>query len=866
MNYICSIYPTAWPPARILFAPAVPPHLPPLRKQSNLFYYFDESSTDARRQTLWPGQEFALTYNFPPPRRGGVNPPDLSTASAHPPPLPRDGALTPDHRKRPTASTTAASVFTTVAGRNTTPLTRATVAPLATPPSQNTFVLFDAADESHALAVGTVAAGSVFDTAEDNDVDPTEGTAREDGNSQPLLDLDAMLAHDTITDPIIDTLNAHDRVLTSTIAGVDEADRALDLAITGVTTTLDDDDDDVTAATTMASLMPTVPHGNVTKAPTLATMMLMLRTMLSQNQAILNRLDAMDDTSNRRHGRLRTAINSKADSTKIARLDHQLEVMVHTIRDDVSNTIGGQLTSAMTSIVDLKANLSHVTKTHTAHLECLENMLVSQHTCLDSYSTTYDDRFAALEQRLSPPTKTPHTTVVDPGPDSANVADDVVDFVGTIPPPHAPHRPVHNNSPQATSRRSIDPTRVLPDNSTFTLPSGHFGSGLGGPTVNIATTPRDEQGANAHVAHMAGPADAHFRAASSITPSRPVTRPPHITPPPYTPPTYAADPTVVRPLSPCTGGKLLTPQEHQERTKGVNRFNIDGLPHPPYHGKTHGIDPLTMGFLANCGYNMVSSDDVVGSLNDIVTVHRQISDTWTNPSTNTSGPQADRILLKSFKLFPTLKSLATEDVVGFYDRFQELSTSHLLALMPFDSIVLKNRYEGLFIPGLGTRRYAECARAMMDFLPRLIPGTLSTCMDATLAAVRYESNNGNDYLWRVLKLYVPGFDPIVPIHPPQWADSNDVFHFAQAYLRFFRLQGKMLYHYTDRTRSGIFLRAILHSDYADTVTLLQSQVNSYREEYDTGFLPPHLRVHGLAESIHQNAQSRMRDIASPRIR
>ena len=117
----------------------------------------------------------------------------------------------------------------------------------------------------------------------------------------------------------------------------------------------------------------------------------------------------------------------------------------------------------------------------------------------------------------------------------------------------------------------------------------------------------------------------------------------------------------------------------------------------------HGVDPLTMGFLANCGFNMVSSDDVVGSLNDIVTVHRRISDTWTNPSTNTSGPQVDRFLLKSFKLFPTLKSLATEDVVGFYDRFQELSTSHLLALMPFDSIVLKNRYEGLFIPGLGTR-------------------------------------------------------------------------------------------------------------------------------------------------------------------
>ena len=389
-----------------------------------------------------------------------------------------------------------------------------------------------------------------------------------------------------------------------------------------------------------------------------------------------------------------------------------MEVMAHTIRDDVNNTIGAQPTSATNSIIDLKANLSHLTKTHTIRLDRLDDMLVSQH--------------ATLDQRHSSPTNPPSTTVVDPslrgcnsspsqfpstvfpkgrvddapGPDGvprtppatmiADVADDVVDFMGTVPLPCAPHRTVHNNSPQATSRRSIDPTGVLPDDSTFTLPSGHFGSGLGGPTVNIAPPRRYEQGTNAHAAHMAGPAGAQFRAASSHTPSRPVTRPPHITPPPYTPPAYAGGPTVVCTPSPCTGGKILTPREHQERIKGANRFNIEGLAHPLYHGKTHGIDPLTMGFLANCGFNMVLLDDVVGSLNDIVTIHRRISDTWTSPSTNTSGPQVDRILLKSFKLFPTLESLATEDVVGFYDCFQELSTSHLLALMPFDSIVLKN--------------------------------------------------------------------------------------------------------------------------------------------------------------------------------
>ncbi len=148
---------------------------------------------------------------------------------------------------------------------------------------QNTFALLDAEDESH---TGTLAAGTDVDAAtkEDNDVDHTDGTAREDGDSQPLLDV--------ITDPIIDALTAHTRVLTSTIAGVDEADRALDLAITGVAKTLDNDVDNDTNEPP-----PTVPHGDVTNAPTMAPMMIMLHTMQSTNQAILNRLDAMDDTS-----------------------------------------------------------------------------------------------------------------------------------------------------------------------------------------------------------------------------------------------------------------------------------------------------------------------------------------------------------------------------------------------------------------------------------------------------------------------------------------------------------------------------------------------------------------------------------------
>jgi hypothetical protein len=47
------------------------------------------------------------------------------------------------------------------------------------------------------------------------------------------------------------------------------------------------------------------------------------------------------------------------------------------------------------------------------------------------------------------------------------------------------------------------------------------------------------------------------------------------------------------------------------------------------------------------------------------------------------------------------------DVINFYDRFQKLSTSHLLALKSFDAITLKHGFEGFCIPSLGVRHYAE---------------------------------------------------------------------------------------------------------------------------------------------------------------
>ena len=160
--------------------------------------------------------------------------------------------------------------------------------------------------------------------------------------------------------------------------------------------------------------------------------------------------------------------------------------------------------------------------------------------------------------------------------------------------------------------------------------------------------------------------------------------------------------------------------------------------------------------------------------------------------------------------------------------------------MPFNTIVLANRFEGLCPLGLGLHRYAVMCKAFIELLPYLAPGSLSPQLCGVLVLVGYESNIGYNYLWWVLKLVVPGFDLTVPIEVPIWSNTDNVFHFAQSFLLYFCLQAKLNFHYNDCTCSGAFLHAIQFSEFVDTVTTLQSHVNSYRDDYEDGYLPPHL--------------------------
>jgi hypothetical protein len=320
------------------------------------------------------------------------------------------------------------------------------------------------------------------------------------------------------------------------------------------------------------------------------------------------------------------------------------------------------------------------------------------------------------------------------------------------------------------------------------------------------------------------------------------------------------------------GGPIISPphcdRAMHARTLGASCFDVIQLATKDYHGGMDGVVNLTEEDIRACSYGQVKAiaEDVVVCYNDIILAHCKDSELWHNGYTHTFGPQVDKIQQKSLSVFPRLESTRVDNVVAFYDHLQEVALGYIIAVIPFEAILLAHKFEGLCPPGLGLVKYAAMCKALMELLPWLIPSSLSPQVNATLTLVRYKSNNGYNYLWQVLELTVPGFDPTVPIHAPIWLGVKDIFQFAQAFLLFFRLQAKVKFHYDNRTQSGMFPQAVQFSEYADTVTTLQSHVNSFWQEYDNDYLPPHLRLHGLAISIHQNAQTRLRDIISPRVR
>ena len=317
------------------------------------------------------------------------------------------------------------------------------------------------------------------------------------------------------------------------------------------------------------------------------------------------------------------------------------------------------------------------------------------------------------------------------------------------------------------------------------------------------------------------------------------------------------------------GGPVTSPRpsnkERLARSRGIGLFDIAGLALVDYHGGTEGIQDLNVSFIHNCGYqsfsSTVSPEDILICFGEIQQLHRKVLQSWRNTRTQVSGPSLERILDRGLKAFPLLRNMTMHDAVEFYDKFQELSHAFLIPLMPFDAVRLGNNFKGLFVPGLGTQRYHECASALFELRPRLLP-TSNAEVQAKLSSVRVESKNGYDLLWQVLKLTVPVFDPTVPLQQPTWDRDTDVLELGRRFELYFRLLSKKHVFINTRDRTTMFLKAIAASEYADIVTTLQSNVDSYRHDDDEYFLPQHFRV---AMLIRNNAKARVQYLGHRRI-
>jgi hypothetical protein len=185
-------------------------------------------------------------------------------------------------------------------------------------------------------------------------------------------------------------------------------------------------------------------------------------------------------------------------------------------------------------------------------------------------------------------------------------------------------------------------------------------------------------------------------------------------------------------------------KERQARNRKTSIYNVAGLASLAYHGNHYGVETLDIPFIHMCGYQSISTalaEDVLLCYRNIQQVHRKVRQGWMNPRTHVSGPSVERILEKGLPVFPKLLTLTAKDTVHFYDKLQELSAGYLLPLMPFDVIRLEFNFEGLFVPGLGTECYADCAAAMMEVLPRLLPPH-NTEVQVAISAVCGESKNG----------------------------------------------------------------------------------------------------------------------------
>jgi hypothetical protein len=204
---------------------------------------------------------------------------------------------------------------------------------------------------------------------------------------------------------------------------------------------------------------------------------------------------------------------------------------------------------------------------------------------------------------------------------------------------------------------------------------------------------------------------------------------------------------------------------------------------------------------------------------------------------------------KLSKSFKQLTSLEPAEFLDFYAYLSNELIHYNIALMPFDAVELNYGYVGLCFPGVGERRYLQMTTEAFRVFDYVFPHEEPS---VRVASRKHggQKPDGYRFLWDVMCQTQPVFATFVPNNQPDWHRSNgDILLHAKRWIAYFRFEAKKRSYATDVQKSQLFLRSIHDNTLLSTIKSLEMSIMTQEAQTDSQFLPHHLQIQQLADSL-----------------
>ena len=611
---------------------------------------------------------------------------------------------------------------------------------------------------------------------------------------------------------------------------------------------------------------------------------------------ITTKLKELDDIKSDTKNRF-----DELDDTIDAAIINKLDAVVKEVTERVQPIIDKQVTSQVTTAID-----SHVTELRQKHTN-MHNMTNS----IRSYKQHIDGELSAIRDSnktitdlirdrlgdINDNTDSTHDGDTDDGSNTPNNNEDINDG-STTPNSNDTNNDNKNNT--ANNHEGVDSNNTNNNNSGIGSTNSTYP-----PTANNVT-PNMDHTALAHMAQSSTQYAVSQQAwqsaprASSDTSTTTSTLPPNnattpIPPTPHSTPLrtpLTTNPCVTTPYNPhvpsTTNPCVTTPSNPHVTTPSTPSPTVDYITTSaainclidpgPYHGGSMGYNLLSDTFLNNCGFSAslahtsLSCTDLMHAYSNLRAIHTLVlsqwfnghsSTSWSSGTSGTSGPQVYRLIGKQLSILPKLKDIETSTVIDFYDKLHDVTKHFLIPTVPFDAIIISQGYHALCIPGLGLDKFLASSKALLELLPHLIDSSMSNNINAAFVSVKSTTKCGYDFLWHILRLTVPGFNPATTAQVPLWQFNTDILEFAKDFLLYFRLQRLLRTPHTDSARSLMFLHAIKGSEYIESVNVMVTAVENTVYADPMKPLPDHLQLHSLAQRLSSNTRTRLTSALVP---